>query len=152
MKITNRKAYFEYSVIEEFSCGIKLLGNEVKSIRNGDITLNDSFVFLKNGEVFAKNMKVSKYKQAHMLDKHDENREKKLLLKRREIDKIEKLIQVVGTTIIPLEVFIFKDPSPIIVAPLWITSLYLPPKIAEHEEFFIELFAPPRITLLFEEV
>lgn len=109
MKITNRKAYFEYSVIEEFSCGIKLLGNEVKSIRNGDITLNDSFVFLKNGEVFAKNMKVSKYKQAHMLDKHDENREKKLLLRRREIDKIEKLIQVVGTTIIPLEVFIFNN-------------------------------------------
>ena len=109
MKITNRKAYFEYSVIEEFSCGIKLLGNEVKSITNGDITLNDSFVFLKNGEVFAKNMKVSKYKQAHMLDKHDENREKKLLLRRREIDKIEKLIQVVGTTIIPLEVFISNN-------------------------------------------
>lgn len=109
MKITNRKAYFEYSVIEEFSCGIKLLGNEVKSIRNGDITLNDSFVFLRNGEVFAKNMKVSKYKQAHMLDKHDENREKKLLLKRKEIDKIEKLIQAVGTTIIPLEVFILNN-------------------------------------------
>ena len=109
MKITNRKAYFEYSIIEEFSCGIKLLGNEVKSIRNGDVTLNDSFVFLKNGEVFTKNMKVSKYKQAHMLDKHDENREKKLLLKRREIDKIEKLIQVVGTTIIPLEVFISNN-------------------------------------------
>lgn len=109
MKITNRKAYFEYLIIEEFSCGIKLLGNEVKSIRNGDITLSDSFVFLRNGEVFAKNMKVSKYKQAHMLDKHDENREKKLLLKRREIDKIEKLIQAVGTTIVPLEVFILNN-------------------------------------------
>jgi SsrA-binding protein len=54
-------------------------------------------------------MKVAKYKQSHMLDKHDENREKKLLLNRREINKIEKLIQAVGTTIIPLEVFISKN-------------------------------------------
>ena len=110
MKITsNRKAYFEYSVLESFDAGIKLIGNEVKSIRRSDVTIADSFVYIKNGELFIKNMKVAKYKQSHMLDKHDENREKKLLLNRREINKTEKLIQAVGTTIIPLEVFISKN-------------------------------------------
>ena len=110
MKITsNRKAYFEYSVLESFDAGIKLIGNEVKSIRRSDVTIADSFVYIKNGELFIKNMKVAKYKQSHMLDKHDENREKKLLLNRKEINKIEKLIQGVGTTIIPLEVFISNN-------------------------------------------
>lgn len=110
MKITsNRKAYFEYSVLESFDAGIKLIGNEVKSIRRGDVTIADSFIYIKDGELFVKNMKVAKYKQSHMLDKHDDNREKKLLLNRREINKIEKLIQNVGTTIIPLEVFVSKN-------------------------------------------
>jgi len=110
MKITsNRKAYFEYSILESFDAGIKLIGNEVKSIRKGDVTIADSFIFIKDGELFVKNMKVAKYKQSHMMDKHDENREKKLLLNRREIDKIEKLIQTVGTTIIPLEIFVSKN-------------------------------------------
>jgi SsrA-binding protein len=110
MKITtNKKAYFEYSVLESFDAGIILVGNEVKSIRRNDVTIADSFVYIKNGELFIKNMKVAKYKQSHMLDKHDENREKKLLLNRKEINKIEKLIQGVGTTIIPLEVFISKN-------------------------------------------
>ena len=110
MKITtNKKAYFEYSVLESFDAGIMLIGNEVKSIRRSDVTIADSFVYIKNGELFIKNMKVAKYKQAHMLDKHDENREKKLLLNRKEINKIEKLIQGVGTTIIPLEVFVSNN-------------------------------------------
>jgi SsrA-binding protein len=110
MKITsNRKAYFEYSVLESFDAGIKLIGNEVKSIRRSDVTIADSFVYIKNGELFIKNMKVAKYKQSHMLDKHDDNREKKLLLNRKEINKIEKLIQTVGTTIIPLEVFVSNN-------------------------------------------
>jgi SsrA-binding protein len=110
MKITsNRKAYFEYSVLESFDAGIILVGNEVKSIRRNDVAIADSFAYIKNGEVFVKNMKVAKYKQSHMLDKHDDNREKKLLLNRREINKIEKLIQSPGTTIIPLEIFISKN-------------------------------------------
>ncbi len=110
MKITtNKKAYFEYSVLESFDAGIMLIGNEVKSIRRNDVTIADSFVYIKNGELFIKNMKVAKYKQSHMLDKHDENREKKLLLNRKEINKIEKLIQGVGTTIIPLEVFVSRN-------------------------------------------
>lgn len=109
MKVTNRKAYFEYSVMEEFCCGIKLLGSEVKSIRNGDVNLADSFVFIRDGEVFVKNMKVARYKHSHSMEIHEENREKKLLLNRREISKIEKLRQNVGTTVIPMEVFISRN-------------------------------------------
>ena len=88
---TNRKAYFEYNILEEYTAGVVLTGNEVKSIRNGDITISDSFIYLKNGEVWAKNIRIAKYKQSHVVDKHDENRDKKLLLNRKEIDKINRL-------------------------------------------------------------
>ncbi len=110
MKIsTNRKAYFEYHVIEDFNAGIILLGSEVKSIRNGDVNITDCFAYIKDGEIWVKNMKVARYKQTHMAEKHDENRDKKLLLNRREIDKIEKLIQDKGTTMVPLEIFTSKN-------------------------------------------
>lgn len=110
MKIsTNRKAYFEYHVIEDFNAGIILLGSEVKSVRNGDVNITDCFAYIKDGEIWIKNMKVARYKQTHMAEKHDENRDKKLLLNRREIDRIEKLIQDKGTTMVPLEIFTSKN-------------------------------------------
>ncbi len=110
MKIsTNRKAYFEYHVIEDFNAGIMLLGSEVKSVRNGDVNITDCFAYIKDGEIWVKNMKVARYKQTHMAEKHDENRDQKLLLNRREIDKIEKLIQDKGTTMVPLEIFTSKN-------------------------------------------
>ena len=85
MMIKNRKAYHEYTVLEDFECGLILTGSEVKSIRGGDVTIGDSFAYFKAGEIFVKNMKVSPYKQAHKVEKHDENREKKLLLKKKEL-------------------------------------------------------------------
>jgi len=106
---SNRKAYYEYSVLESFDAGIKLLGSEVKSMRAGDVNIAESFAYLKSGELFAKNIKVAKYKSSHSMEKHDENREKKLLLKKKEISKIGKLMQAPGTTIIPLEVFESKN-------------------------------------------
>jgi len=102
---SNRKAYFEYSVLESFDAGIKLVGSEVKSMRAGDANIAESYAYIKSGEIFAKNIKVSKYKSSHAMEKHEENREKKLLLKKKEIAKIEKLLQSPGTTIIPLEIF-----------------------------------------------
>ena len=109
LKIVNRKAYHEFSVLEEYTAGIVLFGTEVKSIRNGDATISDSFIFLKDGEVFIKNLKVAKYKNKHSLEKHDESRDKKLLLSKKEILKIDKLLQDKGTTIVPLEVFSYKN-------------------------------------------
>ena len=105
----NKRAYFEFQVLEEYQCGIILTGNEVKSIRMGNVTIGDSFAYMKAGEVWVKNMKVAPYKQAHKLDKHDENRDKKLLLNRKELNKIDKLLQDKGTTIVPLTIFIQKN-------------------------------------------
>ena len=103
---TNRKANFEYTVLEDFTAGIVLIGNEVKSIRKGNVTLStDSFIYLKDGEVWVKNLKVARYEQTHSAEKHDENRDKKLLLNRKEINKIERLLQDNGTTIVPLSIF-----------------------------------------------
>jgi SsrA-binding protein len=105
----NRKAYFEFTILEEFSAGIVLLGNEVKSIRNGDVTIGDSFAYMKNGEIWIKNVKVAPYKQAHKLDKHDDNREKKLLLNKKELVKIDRMLGDKGTTIVPLSIFVSNN-------------------------------------------
>lgn len=102
----NRKAYFEFTILEEFDCGIILTGSEVKSIRSGGLTIVDAFAYFKSGEIWIKNLKVAPYKQAHKLDKHDENREKKLLLKKKEVDKIDRLLGDKGTTLIPLSLFV----------------------------------------------
>jgi SsrA-binding protein len=105
----NRKAYYEFQIQEEFSAGIVLLGNEVKSIRNGDVTIGDSFAYMKNGEIWIKNVKVAPYKQAHKLDKHDDNREKKLLLNKKELVKIDRMLGDKGTTIVPLSIFVSNN-------------------------------------------
>lgn len=103
--VTNRKAFYEYHVLEEFEAGIVLLGSEVKSIRMGNVTLTDSFIYLKSGEVWIKNFKVARYKQTHLSEKHEENREKKLLLTKVQISKISRLMEDKGTTCVPLSVF-----------------------------------------------
>lgn len=102
----NRKIYYEYTIIEEYDCGIILTGSEVKSIRGGGLTIVDAFAYFKSGEIWIKNLKVAPYKQAHKLDKHDENREKKLLLNKKEIQKIDRLLGDKGTTLIPLGLFV----------------------------------------------
>jgi SsrA-binding protein len=104
--VNNRKAYFEYHVLEEFEAGIMLLGSEVKSIRMGNVTLTDSFIYLKSGEVWIKNFKVARYKQTHISEKHEENREKKLLLTKTQIVKVSRMMEDKGITCVPLQVFI----------------------------------------------
>ena len=104
--VTNRKAFYEYHVLEEFEAGIVLLGSEVKSIREGNVTLTDSFIYLKSGEVWIKNLKVARYKQTHLSEKHEENREKKLLLTKVQIIKISRMMEDKGITCVPLSVFV----------------------------------------------
>jgi SsrA-binding protein len=101
----NRKAFYEYSIIEEYDCGVVLHGSEVKSIRQGNVTMADSFIYIKDGEVWLKNLKVARYNQAHSAEPHDENRDKKLLLTKNQIQKIEKSLQDKGITCIPLKIF-----------------------------------------------
>lgn len=95
--IKNRKVFFEYEVIETYSCGIQLQGSEVKMIREGKVSLVDSYCVFKQGELFVKNLLISESK-SHFT--HDPKRDKKLLLKKRELNKIEgKLVK--GLTLIP---------------------------------------------------
>ena len=103
--VNNRKAYFEYHILEEFEAGIVLLGSEVKSIRMGNVALTDSFIYLKSGEVWIKNFKVARYKQTHLSEKHEDNREKKLLLTKIQIVKISRMMEDKGITCVPLQVF-----------------------------------------------
>ena len=107
--VKNKKAYYEYHILDEYDAGVVLIGSEVKSVREGNVTFSDSFIYLKDGEVWLKNFKVGRYKQNHPSVKHDENRDKKLLLTRKEIERIGKKLQDKGTTCIPLSVFTKKN-------------------------------------------
>jgi len=109
MKIvaSNKKAYFNYEIIESLEAGIALLGSEVKSIRDGRVSLKDSYAEIRNGEVFLLHMNVSPYEQANIFN-HDPLRDKKLLLHRQEIKRLIGKIREKGYTLIPTKVF-FND-------------------------------------------
>lgn len=103
-KIVNRKAYYDYQVLEEFVAGVVLFGSEVKSLRNNDVNFNDAYIIFNNGELFIKNMRIASYKEA-TYNNHNENRERKILLTKKEIRKISKEISEKGISLIPLEIF-----------------------------------------------
>ena len=103
-KIVNKKAYFEYFIIKEFVAGMQLVGSEIKSLRLNKANIVDCFCYVNNNEVFIKNSYIAKYDEASYLN-HDERRDRKLLLHKKEIKDICKLLMDNGTTIVPLEVF-----------------------------------------------
>ena len=108
MKIVNKKAYYDYFVVKEYTCGLVLQGSEVKSLRQGDVNFNDGYIIFKDGELFIKNMRIAKYKEA-TYNNHEEMRDKKLLLTKNEIGKISKDYDEKGITVIPLEIFTLKN-------------------------------------------
>ena len=107
MKIvsSNKKAYFNYEIIESLEAGIALLWSEVKSIREGRVSLKDSYAEIKNGEVFLLHMNISPYEQANIFN-HEPLREKKLLLHRQEIKRLIGKIREKGYTLIPTKVIL----------------------------------------------
>jgi SsrA-binding protein len=105
MEILNRKARFNYSIIEEYECGIELFGTEIKSIRKGNANINDAYGRIKNNEIFIINFFISKYEEGNLFN-HDERRERKLLLHKSEIRKISGMVKLKGYTLIPLKVYI----------------------------------------------
>jgi SsrA-binding protein len=108
MKIVNKKAYFDYFVVEEYICGLVLQGSEVKSLRQSDVNFNDGYIIFKDGELFIKNMRIAQYKEA-TYNNHEEMRDKKILLTKKEIGKISKSYDEKGITVIPLEIFTLKN-------------------------------------------
>lgn len=103
--IRNKKASHDYEFIEKFIAGIQLTGTEIKSIRAGKATLTDSFCFYRDGELFIKGMHIAEYWWGN-LNNHDPLRERKLLLSRRELNRIERKVREAGLTIIVIKVFL----------------------------------------------
>lgn len=103
----NKKAYFNYFISDEVEAGMVLEGSEVKSVRNGHISISESFVFITNHEVFLKNAYIKPYEKSSAFTP-DDRRTRKLLLHKKQIEKLEKKLAVSGTTIIPLKVY-FKN-------------------------------------------
>ena len=91
IEVKNKKAYFDYSILEELEAGIALTGTEIKSIRKGSIDLKDTFVNIKNNEVFILNMYIAKYEEGNIFN-HEERRTRKLLLHKKEIKKLKEQI------------------------------------------------------------
>lgn len=105
INIKNKRASFEYEFLETFTAGIQLTGTEIKSIRAGKASIIEGYCFIKDGELFIKNMYIAEYEQG-TYNNHEPKRDRKLLLNRNELDKLEKKKKDVGLTIVPLKVFI----------------------------------------------
>jgi len=102
VSIVNKKAKFEYEFLQTETCGIQLVGSEVKSIRNGKASISEGYCYFNNGELFVKGMNISDYGFG---SSHDTTRDRKLLLKRKELNNLENQLTN-GLTIIPYRLFL----------------------------------------------
>ena len=105
----NKKSFYDYFIQDKFMAGIVLEGQEVKSVRKGAVNLKDSYVTIKNGEVWLLGAHISKYDKADTLKKIDERRTRKLLLNKNEIAKLEKAVKVKGLTIVPTKMVMVNN-------------------------------------------
>ncbi len=108
MEIVNRKAKFDYFIEREIEAGIELLGTEIKSFRRGSVDLKDTYVRIKNNEAFIINMYIAKYEEGNIFN-HDERRERKLLLHKKEIIKLNEEASRDGYTLIPVRAYMKKN-------------------------------------------
>ncbi|MBQ6841347.1 MAG: SsrA-binding protein SmpB [Bacilli bacterium] len=114
MEIKNKKAYFNYFVEDEIEAGIALTGTEIKSVRKGSVNIKDSYIRIKNNEVFIINMYIAKYENGNIFN-HDEYRERKLLLHKKEIKKLNEQISQDSYTLIPLNVYMKNSKAKVTV-------------------------------------
>src|SRR5882672_5682409 len=103
-EIKNRSAYHEYFIDAKYEAGMVLLGTEVKSIRNGKVSFNDSYCLLDKGEIWIKSLHIAEYSHGN-INNHDPVRDRKLLLQKKEIKKIESKLKEKGYTLIPLRIY-----------------------------------------------
>ncbi len=108
MEIVNRKAKFDYFIESEIEAGIVLKGTEIKSLRKGSADLKDTYVRIKNNEAFIINMYIAKYEEGNIFN-HDERRERKLLLHKKEIIKLSDFCTRDGYTLIPIRLYLKKN-------------------------------------------
>lgn len=112
---TNRKAFHEYAVGERFEAGIVLTGSEVKSLRQGQASLGEAYAAAEGGEVFIHNLHIPPYDPASFLN-HEPRRKRKLLLHRKEIQRIENFVTRKGQTLVPLELRFQNGYAKLVVA------------------------------------
>ena len=105
--IQNKKAYHDYFVLEEYEAGIELFGTEVKSIRQGKVNLKDSWCNIVDGEIFANGMHISPYEHGNIFNR-DPLRVKRLLMHKREINRLYGTVKQEGLSLIPLSVYFVK--------------------------------------------
>lgn len=103
--IKNKKAYFEYHVLDEYTAGIKLLGTEIKSIREGKANLNDAFCTFISDQLYVRNLHISEYSHGSFYN-HEAKRDRVLLLNKKELKKLRTRTEEKGFTIVPLAMFI----------------------------------------------
>lgn len=104
INIKNKRAYFDYEILEKFTAGIVLTGTEVKSIREGKVSLGDSYCFVRENEMYIRGMQIAEYKFG-TYNNHSPERERKLLLKRKEIKRLIRKTRESGNTIISIQLF-----------------------------------------------
>ena len=105
INIKNRKASYEYEFIDKYVAGMVLLGSEIKSIKDGKVSLQEGYCYFKGGELFLKAINIAEYTQANKQN-HNPTWERKLLLNKQELQKLIKKLKDVGLTIIPVRLFI----------------------------------------------
>lgn len=103
--IKNKRAKFEYELLEKFDAGIMLSGTEIKSIRNNKASIVEAFCVFVKGELFIRNMHIAEYEKASHYN-HEPKRDRKLLLHQKELDKLQKKLKDQGLTIVPLLVYV----------------------------------------------
>lgn len=107
VNINNKKVKYDYSLLDNYTCGIVLTGNEIKSIRNSNASLNNSYCQFEGDELYVVNMHVDQYKNSSELN-YEPKRKRKLLLNKLELRKIQKQVIDVGITVVPTSLFISK--------------------------------------------
>ncbi|SDC98673.1 SsrA-binding protein SmpB [Niabella drilacis] len=108
LSIKNRSAYYEYFIDATYQAGVALLGTEVKSLREGKASFNDSYCIIHQGEIWLKSLHISPYSHG-TVNNHNPDRDRKLLLQKREIKKIEAKLKEKGYTLIPLRIFLNEN-------------------------------------------
>ncbi len=111
----NKKASFNYYLSDFLECGIALVGSEIKSIRNGGCNISDAYIIIKNGEAYILNMNISPYDKAANFT-HDPLRTRKLLLHKKEINKLNNKIILDGYTIVPVKIYLKKGRCKVLIA------------------------------------
>ena len=101
---SNKKAYHDYFIEDKFEAGIELTGTEIKSIRKGNVNLKDSYAYIKSGELFVSHMHISPYEQGNIFNV-DPLRDRKLLVTKKEINKLIGLIKQQGLTLVPINLY-----------------------------------------------